>query len=1065
MKKIVSFVLLGLLSSSVYAGHFNVFNSFPLTSADAGAKLYDDCLYYFTGDTLRITNNERGGNALQVAMLSTAYLYVEKGQVLELQGGPGSGILPGGAGIYVPQSSTLYLLGGGTIISRGGEAGQGSQGMIGLPGLIIPGQKLYMGGIGGYGGSGGGGAGAGIGTDGGLGGLGGLPSISWPKCSGEIDGGKTGYDGFFSLSSAQGGSVYIVGTLTVTAVGGKSSTTQKEPSTGCLSFKLNHYWVWDMGSDEVAGGGGAGGNGNNGLEGMNFGGGGAGAAGAGGGGSGGVATVRDLDFKYLMQKGKIFFTGATIDALVLFLTKNPFAWQLLETPLVKALLQYISGGKISQMLDMLLHANSHPYQFNGGGGEGSFSEDCIAPKVDGIGFWYGDMKFTDGNKNPQHVYFAQGGKMGAFGTSFPLLDLKRSPLAIANQKMDVFTTYPQELIDALTFDLTFDSTNVDTSKPHAKDTSIVFSDTLPERVPVPAAIEEALFLGYADEEGTYWYDQKGQVIHNAQDTLGRAIAVYLTAGDAELEPRWAAYSYVRVNHWVESTGPSTWTNDMEYSIKFTESFKGLEGNLFIAQAKTIPNFIPVKGSDTITLQEGDTNVIDLYYTRLQPTLAWSIPAYAQILDSAQDYTPAGKVRYGSRIKAPQWAVDKASGGYYRIKKWHEEGDPQRLFVDTMPNHSVTYVPELDSVPAAITVLNNDSLGTIMKMPKWLGTNIDIEVQVKKGYELDSSYVFFTSTYGHEYTPVTQTADGRLTLYATPEVDSALLWVRYRGVKHQMAYSESTSTRIATMTWFVNNDSIGNDEGISGNHEARTGDRVWVRPEPCTVGSNVCKSIVVTTLSGDTLAATFEENYNADNHYDMHFSFIMPDEDVKVVSYYGTLSDELTKLRVVCDTGEVKVYSTRGRLLKRDILLKDGYKVDAGQLVWIEIENDSTLPGLDSVRLRYYDGSRCSYEAIAPLLYVKTMQPLDQPVDTTIAATIFPKLMFRIPSLLKEVTVEIHHAGTDLAWEDDPTAIEERKETQIEDKAIYDVYGRYWGTQIENLPAGIYLRGGKKMIVH
>ena len=106
-----------------------------------------------------------------------AVLNVLPGVTLTCIGSDGYGAEGGKAGIYVPEGSSLTLVGGGTVNARGGKGGSGSPGMAGENGVVNPndydGEGGFGGGRGGNGGAGGGGAGAGIGTDGGRGGDGG----------------------------------------------------------------------------------------------------------------------------------------------------------------------------------------------------------------------------------------------------------------------------------------------------------------------------------------------------------------------------------------------------------------------------------------------------------------------------------------------------------------------------------------------------------------------------------------------------------------------------------------------------------------------------------------------------------------------------------------------------------------------------------------------------------------------------------------------------------------------------------------------------------------------------
>lgn len=194
-------------------------------TGEGGQVLEDKKIYTvsadieITGSTTADTAKERSG--LIVPENSTVYLYVPEGKTLTVNGGAaddggdgdtgqhyyvkssyastedesidntgdgGTGGTGGGAGIYVPSDSTLYLLGGGTIVATGGAAGNGGNGGNGgdNDNAIInrveqireskngfEWQALHSSGGGGGGGAGGGGAGAGIGGAGGDGGAGG----------------------------------------------------------------------------------------------------------------------------------------------------------------------------------------------------------------------------------------------------------------------------------------------------------------------------------------------------------------------------------------------------------------------------------------------------------------------------------------------------------------------------------------------------------------------------------------------------------------------------------------------------------------------------------------------------------------------------------------------------------------------------------------------------------------------------------------------------------------------------------------------------------------------------
>jgi len=185
----------------------------------------------------------------------------------------------------------------------------------------------------------------------------------------------------------------------------------------------------------------------------------------------------------------------------------------------------------------------------------------------------------------------------------------------------------------------------------------------------------------------------------------------------------------------------------------------------------------------------------------------------------------------------------------------------------------------------------------------------------------------------------------------------------------------------------------------------------------------------------------------------------------VEASYRTLSEDLVNLRVKCDTGSVRVYSKRGQLLDSTYVFAQGYKVAAGQLVWIDfgdVWNDSTLE-VDSIRIRYQtNGNSFEYASLRNVVFMETRESIEQEIDTTKLPRITGRGLFRIPPMIKEALVEIHHKGKDTAWEEETGLIIRKQE---EDNRIYDIYGRYWGTAIDRLPAGVYIRGGKKVVIH
>jgi hypothetical protein len=146
-----------------------------------GFELADD--YYYVSENLTFTNTLDGagqGSGMYVQAGKTVHLYIPKGVTLTVKGADAYGTQGAGAGILLPEGSTLYILGEGTLVARGGNAANGAAGENGRPAFVdgdsweafFLGDQNYPG-VGGWGGHGGGGAGAGIGTAGGNGGAGG----------------------------------------------------------------------------------------------------------------------------------------------------------------------------------------------------------------------------------------------------------------------------------------------------------------------------------------------------------------------------------------------------------------------------------------------------------------------------------------------------------------------------------------------------------------------------------------------------------------------------------------------------------------------------------------------------------------------------------------------------------------------------------------------------------------------------------------------------------------------------------------------------------------------------
>ena len=272
-----------------------------------GFELKDD--YYYVSENLTFTNTIGGagqGSGMYVQEGKTVHLYIPAGVTLTTTGANANGTTGAGAGILLPSTSTLHIIGGGTIIATGGNAANGGAGNNGSDAILddesvgtwFLGQKIYCG-AGGSGGNGGGGAGAGIGTAGGNGGAGGVmteePSESYTEWTGGDLPGVTGVNGSAGNSAANMGTVYIQSTITQNITGGAKGNGGAAGKWGTVSttggeiefegfemvngIPIPTFDITDM--QAVAGGGGGGGG---------AGGGSANAIGTGGSGGGGGAS-------------------------------------------------------------------------------------------------------------------------------------------------------------------------------------------------------------------------------------------------------------------------------------------------------------------------------------------------------------------------------------------------------------------------------------------------------------------------------------------------------------------------------------------------------------------------------------------------------------------------------------------------------------------------------------------------------------------------------------------------------------------------------------------------------
>ncbi len=253
---------------------------------------------YVIQDSVSFSCSTAGGSGMTVADGATVVIFVPSNVTLTAIGANGSGQTGGGAGIRVPESSTLIITGEGTVKATGGNAGNGGNGEDGSKGQVsVKNDVNWFGsgssGIGGRGGVGGGGAGAAIGGSGGSGGNGGIGGESCiveKKMYSQFC--QDGNDGSSGCAGGNGmgmGECYVLGRTCIVPSEGASGTA------GNAGVFADWSGVLDCNSSTftthftTCGGGGGGGGGAGCSPAKNIGGGGAAGGGGGGGGSGATA--------------------------------------------------------------------------------------------------------------------------------------------------------------------------------------------------------------------------------------------------------------------------------------------------------------------------------------------------------------------------------------------------------------------------------------------------------------------------------------------------------------------------------------------------------------------------------------------------------------------------------------------------------------------------------------------------------------------------------------------------------------------------------------------------------
>ena len=205
-----------------------------ITQGSTSGYTMTDGNTYVIQNSVSFSNSTAGGSGMSVEDGATVVLYVPAGISLTAVGANGSGQIGGGAGIRVPETSTLVITGDGMVNAIGGNAGNGSDGGHGgTP-------------KGGIGGDGGGGGGAALGGAGGAGGMYGATT------------GKPGNNGETM------GTVFVLGGVAIVACIGQNGIAGHGGYSGSRQSNVPAYdlngtvYYCNLGGGGGGGGGGAG---------------------------------------------------------------------------------------------------------------------------------------------------------------------------------------------------------------------------------------------------------------------------------------------------------------------------------------------------------------------------------------------------------------------------------------------------------------------------------------------------------------------------------------------------------------------------------------------------------------------------------------------------------------------------------------------------------------------------------------------------------------------------------------------------------------------------------------
>ena len=418
-----------------------------ITEGSSSGYTMTDGNTYVVQNSVAFLNSTAGGSGMTVEEGASVVLYVPAGVQLITTGTAGSGKTGGGAGIRVPETSTLVITGEGTIYATGGNAAKGGNGATGEAGSTPTANGSGTSGAGGAGGNGGGGGGAAIGGVGGTGGDSGSGATGITRNNTSLfkfyGNGNVGNAGQKGSAGESMGNVYLLGNVHLMAIMGSLAEGGTAGNYGKANWRVKNtlndgYWAF-----LCSGGGGGGGGGAGCLPSHAIGGGGASGGGGGGGGSGSLHCVG-------------YWTS--LDAIPASPTKNT----------------------------------------HGGGGTGGQIKGQTGETNLTYSFWgtsaQGDYKVAGG----------RGGGGGAAGSAGGMGTLWVSPTASVNVERE---TSPATTYSAAEYAITFDAnggqftTSVDSL-------TATLGCELPDCIPAPTRSQH-LFMGWKTADGVEYYGADG----------------------------------------------------------------------------------------------------------------------------------------------------------------------------------------------------------------------------------------------------------------------------------------------------------------------------------------------------------------------------------------------------------------------------------------------------------------------------------------------------------------------------------------------------------------------------